>query len=167
MVRYIAGVICSMLLMNSCFADTPAKVFQSVLPQVKAETAIPILLPSEFPAPIVEEKIHDIEGKGTNTSYEFNLYYEKDYGNAGYFGSFTGELGGNRHFKGKQVTLENGITGYFWGKSCGGSCSPSHFAWLQDKVLYSIELKIAVNNKLDEEKVMILIANSAIRGGSR
>jgi hypothetical protein len=115
----------------------------------------------------VEGEIHDVKGIGTNTGYEFNLYYEKDSGNAGYFGSFTAEIGGKLHFKGKPVTLENGATGYFKGRSCGGSCSPSHFAWFQDKTLYTIDLKFAVNNKQDEEKIMTSIANSAIHGGAR
>jgi len=151
---------------NNTELASPAKVFQSVLVQVKAKTEVPILLPSEFPPSIKTEDIHYVQGVGNPTKYEITLYYEQE-GDAGFLGYFSGEVGRKPIGKGKKVILENSINGYFKGKSCGGSCSPSQIDWLQDNVLYTMQLKLPVGTKSEEERVMRFVANSAIHGGAR
>ena len=167
MFRYVAAVVCSMLLMTSCFAGDPAKFFQSVLPQVKHETSVPILLPSELPPPLKEGEIHFADGNGEHNKYSITLFYEESAGYAAFVGYFSGEAKGKTSFKGKKVELVNGITGYFKGKSCGGSCSPSQIEWSLDDVLYTLQLKIAVKSKDEEERALVMAANSAILGGAR
>src|SRR5437588_6741528 len=146
---------------------SPAKVFRSTLAQVKARTQVPILLPSEFPPPVMENDIHFADGNGKRDKYEITLYYEKGAGDAAFVGHFTGEAIGKFHAKGKKVNLSNGVTGYFKRKSCGGSCSPSLIRWQQDNVLYTLQLKLAVKTEAEEEQVVTAVANSAIRGGAR
>lgn len=146
---------------------SPAKVFQAALAQVKSETKIPILLPSEFPAPIIENNIHFAVGNGKLNKYEITLFYEEGAGYAAFVGYFAGEPIGKFQAKGKKVNLANGVTGYFKGKSCGGSCSPSQIRWQQDNVLYTLQLKLAVKTEAEEEHAVATAANSAIRGGAR
>jgi hypothetical protein len=146
---------------------SPPKVFQSTLAQVKAETQIPILLPSEFPAPIIENDIHYAVGNGKRNKYEITLFYEEGAGYSAFVGYFAGEAIGKFHAKGRNVNLANGVTGYFKRKSCGGSCSPSQIRWQQDHVLYTLQLKLPVKTESEEEQAVIAVANSAIRGGGR
>ncbi len=171
----IVGILvcfCFIASPSASTADTspegsPAKVFQSTLAQVKARTQIPILLPSEFPAPIVEKDIHFADGNGKRNKYEITLYYEEGARDAAFVGYFAGEAIGKFHAKGKKVNLADGVTGYFKRKSCGGSCSPSQMRWHQDNVLYTLQLKLAVKTEAEEEQAVTAAANSAIRGGAR
>jgi hypothetical protein len=146
---------------------SPAKVFQTTLAQVKSETQIPILLPSEFPAPIIENNIHFAVGNGTLNKYEITLFYEEGAGYAAFVGYFAGEPVGKFQAKGKKVNLVDGVTGYFNGKSCRGSCSPSQIRWQQDNVLYTLQIKLVVKTEAEEEQALTAAANSAILGGAR
>lgn len=171
----IAGFISSLcvvacpvaIAVGSSLEASPAKVFQSVLAQVKAKTQIPILLPSEIPAPIKEEDIHFATGSGKQRNYGITLYYEEGFGDAAFVGYFSGEALGKFHANGKKVKLANGVTGQFTRKSCGGSCSPSQIWWQQDNVLYTLQLKLAVKTETEEQQAVIEAANSAINGGAR
>ena len=115
-----------------------------------------------------EMDAHFSQGEAKRNEYKFELYYEADYGDAGFLGYFAGEAGGLIHFwKGKKVLLVNGATGYFKRKTCGGSCSPSQIEWRQDNVLYTVQLKLPVKTESEEERAIVLAANSAISGGPR
>ncbi len=148
-------------------SNTPAKVFEPAIAQVKANTNIPILLPSELPAPLKENDIHFSVGNGKHNKYEITLFYEEGAGYAAFVGFFSGEAIGKTNIRGKKIKLANGITGYFSGKSCGGSCSASQIKWRLDNVLYTLQLKLAVKSKDEEEKALTTAANSAILGGAR
>jgi len=67
------------------------------------------------------------------------------------------------------VTLTKGIKGSFKPLTCGASCSPPEIAWIQNGVMYSIQLK-GIGSGTDDASVMaelIKIANSAIAAGPR
>ncbi len=145
----------------------PAKIFQSTLLQIKSKTKIPILLPSEFPVQIIENDIHFSVGSGNPNKYEITLFYEEGAGYAAFVGYFSGEFIGKFLAKGKKVNLVNGVIGYFKGSSCGRSCSPSQISWQQDNVVYTLQLKLTIKSKAEEEQAIIKVANSAILGGAR
>lgn len=147
--------------------NKPAKVFEPAIAQVKENTKIPILLPSDFPAPLKEGDIHFANGISEQNKYEITLFYEEGAGYAAFVGYFSGEAKSKTSVRGKKVELAKGISGYFKGKSCGGSCSPSQIEWLSNDVHYTLQLKIAVNSKDEEERALITAANSAILGGAR
>ncbi len=133
-----------LFLLASCVTVGPAKIFRSALSKVKTETKIPILLPSELPSPIKEREIHFVDGHGESGKYDIALYYEKNAGDAGFAGYFAGEAKGTVAFK-EKVKLEDGITGFFFGRSCGGSCSPSTIEWVENGILYTAQLQIEYN----------------------
>src|SRR4029077_14388952 len=64
--------------------------FVSVLAEVKARTKIPVLLPTELPAPFNGAK-HAIVSKATAGEYTMELYYELGMGNAGFAGTFAAQ----------------------------------------------------------------------------
>jgi uncharacterized protein len=152
---------------NSSQPAPPSRIFYEVLPKLRVGTHVPLLLPSAFPPPIRESDIHHVAIEASQNKYSVIMYYEEGYGDAGYFGRISGEKDGRLGFKGQQVSLANGITGYFRARKCGGSCSPTWIAWFQGKLYYTLELKLPLNKPEDEEEVMAAVANSMIRGGVR
>jgi hypothetical protein len=152
---------------NSLVTHPPAKVFERALADIKGIKTVPVLLPSKLPRPLVEKDIHFSGGTASKDKYEIYLEYEEGMGNAGFAGYFKGDARGYLSSAGKKVRLEGGIKGYFSAKSCGGSCSPSMITWRQGKVVYTLQLKLAVASKHEEEVALVKAANSSIRGGSR
>src|SRR6266550_4759611 len=70
-----------------------ASVFRSVLPKVKRDTKVPVLLPSKLPSTIKEQKIKIVDGEGTENGYEVSLYYDEGCGNACFAGFFSAKCG--------------------------------------------------------------------------
>ena len=61
-------------------------VFLSVLGQLKEETTVDVLLPTELPSPFNDAKHAD--AMATANRYAVSLYYELNAGNAGFAASF-------------------------------------------------------------------------------
>ena len=144
------------------------EAFVSVLPEVKAKSHIPVLLPSELPKPIGRAK-HAIIQKVAANEYAISLYFELGIGDAGFAAYFSGEATpkysprelGNI----SEVKLAKGIRGYFMPISCGGSCAPANLWWEDGGILYQIQLSLP--SEKDQEKAITAVANSAIVAGPR
>lgn len=142
----------------------------SVLPEVKAKSRIPVLLPSKLPDPIGKAKHATI---GTSADgYGITLYYELGIGDAGFAASFSAqsepgyhpwELGNVR-----EVKLSHGMRGFFRPVSCGGSCAPAFLMWEEGGVLYQVSLELSPTvSEQDQEKTITAVVNSAILAGPR
>ena len=146
-----------------------AGVFRSVLPKVTKEAKVPVLLPSKLPSTVKEKEIKVVDAEATEKGYEVSLYYEEGCGNACFAGFFSAWRGENPEpdFADKVVRLSHGIKGYYTAKSCGISCTPPQIEWLHEGVLYTVQFRVNGKTKKQDEAEIILLANSAIKGGAR
>jgi hypothetical protein len=124
---------------RSVVAATPTKpakslpeLLTSVLPEIKAKTHVPVMLPSDLPQPVSGAK-HAVIEKASDKEYAIILLYKLGIGDAG-FAAFFGAQGdpdyepqdlGNI----RKVELTRGLLGYFRPVSCGGSCAPASIWW--------------------------------------
>jgi hypothetical protein len=145
--------------------------FASVLPELKAESRIPVILPSELTQPIGGAK-HAVLEKASSNEYAISLYYELGIGDAGFAASFGTQVDPdfapqdpvNIH----KVQLSDGLLGYFSPVSCGGSCAPANFWWKDGRILYQIQLKFpSTLREGDRQKALTAAANPAILAGPR
>ena len=143
--------------------NVPAK-FSKLIPKVTKKSQLLIRLPSSIHVFVKPSKTF-ADGSATRNSYFLELDAAKGChgATACFIASFSGKRNGTPAFK-KTVSLVNGITGYFKPVTCGGSCSPAFIQWKENGVLYEIENKGVGKN---EQKSMVKLANSAIRGGDR
>ena len=147
------------------------KVFVSVLPQVKAKSQVPVLLPSKLPEVIATAK-HSIVQKAAPNEYAISLYYELGVGDAGFAAFFSAE--GNPKFDPrkfptlKSIDLAHRLHGFFGAVSCGGSCAPANLWWEQNDILYQIQLELSPStDDQEQERIIVAAANSAILAGPR
>lgn len=148
-------------------------VFASVLPQIKARSHVPVLLPSELPSPNATAK-HAVVETAEADEYGITLYYERE-SDGGYFGFaafFSAE--GKPKFSPRElpnvepVNLAHGLHGFFRAVSCGGSCAPANLWWEEKGVLYVIQLELPSDmSDRDQENTIVAVVKSAIVGGPR
>jgi hypothetical protein len=141
--------------LNALFADT--------LPAVKADTALPILLPDSMPSDY--DALYP-SGVGSRREYSIGLAAAPDCGgaNACFVADFSARKGGQPFGRGK-VTLTGGRHGRFQPMSCGASCSPPSISWKQGGVTYSFQAR--VGTKTTERRALVKMANQAIKHGPR
>jgi hypothetical protein len=143
----------------------------SVLPEIKAKTLVPVILPSDLPQPISGAR-HAVIEKASDKEYAIILFYKTGIGNAD-FAAFFGaqadpdydpqDLGNIR-----TVELAHGLLGYFRPVSCGGSCAPANIWWKDGRVVYQFQLGFpSILRESDQKKAIIAAADSAILGGPR
>ncbi len=142
-----------------------------VLPQVKAQTDVPILLPSTVPLP--EETLYtdvtaDPQGYQIDVGYTPNCRGST----ACALGMFAAKRTEGDYYEVDEpfeetVQLAEGIEGYYNPMRCGASCSPPVMEWTRDGVRYRLELKGATADPDRELEIFIDMANSAIAVGSR
>jgi hypothetical protein len=142
--------------------DTVA-VLGDVLPQVVADSGVPVRIPTTVPVDAIPETLF-ASGEGRRRGYDFQIAGAPDCGGAnactyGYFSARRGVRLGDR----PNVTLTGGIRGVFRPLSCGASCSPPAVIWRQGGVRYEIQLKAVPGNR----RQFIHLANSAINAGPR
>jgi hypothetical protein len=141
----------------------PARVFKPALKQIQSQARIPIVLPSKLPATISEKSIKKVWGEVRKDGYFISLYFTED-GMASYaagFGGSTQIFGpddiGNTH----QVGLSGGRKGMFRPVSCGGSCAPANLWWVQNGVMYQIQIQ-GGGTEAEQERVLVETANSSV-----
>lgn len=149
----------------------PAKVFESVLPRVKEKTKLPVLLPSDLPQPLGKAKYSVIQAVRAD-DYEISLYYELGIGDAGFAAFFSGQAHANYRPEElgdiQEVKLARETRGFFMPVSCGGSCAPANLWWVDNEVLYLIQLKLpSTLNEREQEKEIVAVVDSAIIAGPR
>jgi hypothetical protein len=146
-------------------------IFISILPEVKAKTRVPVLLPGKLPKPLEEARYAVVE-KATTDKYAISLYYELGIGDAGFAALFAAEDSANynpREFPNvREVKLAGGIGGFFRPVSCGAACAPANLWWKQGTSLYQIQLELLSTLPQDyQERIITEVADSAILAGPR
>jgi hypothetical protein len=143
----------------------------AVLPEIKAKSRLPVILPSDLPQPISGAK-HAVIAKASGKEYAIILFYKLGIGDAGFAALFGAQ--GDSDYEPqalgniRKVELVNGLLGYFSPVSCGGSCAPANIWWKDGRVLYQIQLGFPSNlGESDQKKAIIAAADSAILGGPR
>ena len=144
--------------------------FVPVLPEVKAKSGIPVLLPSELFGSLAKAKYAVIQ-KGAANEYAISLYYELGVGDAGFAALFAAQAKPNydpRELSDSEVKLARGMIGYFRPVSCGGSCAPANIWWQNHGTLYQVQIKLPSTLSEQAQKMAIKsVADSAIIGGPR
>jgi hypothetical protein len=158
----LAPLLATLALAGTHNADLNA-LFAHHLPRVEARTRIAVLLPDTMPTEI--DPLYATHF-ATRRTYSLDLGGAPDCGgaNACFEAEFTGEKGGTP-FGMKTVTLAKGRHGRFKPLTCGASCSPPSISWSERGATYTIQAN--VGNKHTERRILVKMANQAIRRGPR
>ncbi len=145
-------------------APIPNPVFEPILPQIKQETQIPILLPDYIFGSDGATPVYATIETVTPSQYSLILGFTPDCtgGTACRLGTVSGEeLSPNSpDLEGQAVPLDDGITGYFIDAVCGANCSDSTMTWDQDGTRYQMGIKAG------KPEDLVKMANSAIASGT-
>jgi hypothetical protein len=143
--------------------DVP-QLFADVLPNVKAKTNVPVLLPQRYRSPT---KDNFASGAGHKRSYALSIGAVEHCGGATacFVAEFGAKRGAKPDFK-RKVRLRGGRTGYFKPLSCGASCSAPMIEWRRGGVLYWIQAHAGVTAR-QERRHLVKLANSALFHGPR
>lgn len=135
-------------------------IFSSILPKLKAQTKLLILLPTYIPSD-EPNPIYALIETVKPSEYQIMLAFTKDCtgGNACRLGGVSGEIVTPKisPITGNPVSLANGITGYFVNASCGANCSDATLTWEQNSGRYTIAIKAGSMTTL------VKMANSALQ----
>jgi hypothetical protein len=144
--------------------NVPQKL-SSQIAKVKARGKVAVRLPSRLDAPVSPRSL---KGGGGPTKRGYNMFIglssNCNGANVCLLAGFTARAGGKPTYNTK-VRLARGRTGYFKRITCPSSCNPARIQWVQGGVLYGIHNKNV--NGTTERKVMVGLANQAIRAGAR
>jgi hypothetical protein len=151
----LAAAFTAIALLPGVLTDTVA--------EVKQQTPLPILAPSNFYSDF--DELHPY-GSGDKKSYDIGVAAAPYCGgaNACFAASFSAIKGGTPYGRGK-VTLTKGRHGRYQPLGCGGSCSPPSISWKERGVTYTIQAKVV--GKPSDRALLVKMANEAIRQGPR
>jgi hypothetical protein len=142
--------------------DLPA-LFAPVLPQVKARTLVPVLLPDRMPYD--GGKLY-VESAARPRGWRLDAAAAPGCHQA--TACFVAELRARRGARPsgrRKVRLRDGRTGWFTPLSCGASCAPPQIAWRQHGAAYWIQARVGTGRT--EKRILVRMANQAIRHGAR
>jgi hypothetical protein len=142
--------------------DVPATL-APVLPAVEARTELTVLLPASMPS---ERRTLYPSADAGRRRYSLELSDIPDCGSATacFEADFRASAKG-RPFGRRAVQLAKGLSGRFQPLSCGASCSPPSISWRERGALYTIQAN--VGTRRTERRILVRMANSAIRAGAR
>jgi len=144
--------------------EPPAEIFRKELPRLKQQTGVPILLPSKLPD--FAQPVY-VSATGDRTSYSITLSSTPNCtANACFIGSFQAKRGKQSSFD-QSISLAKHHQGFYKPLSCGASCSPPAIAWVDQRVLYEIQMSLPKRDKEVVKTAFIQMANSAIEAGAR
>jgi hypothetical protein len=131
--------------------------------EAKAHTPVPILLPDAMPSAF---RRHYPEGRASAAGWTFRIGAVRGCGGASacFIAEFRGRDGGKPTNR-RSLRLARGRTGWFRPLRCGASCSPPSIQWRERRSLFTIRAK--VGTKDTERRLLVRMANSAIRRGPR
>jgi hypothetical protein len=143
--------------------DLP-ELFADVLPRVTARTDVPVLLPERMPS---DASDHVPSGFGRERRWGLQIAAVPNCGSATacFIASFSGRRGGPRPSGARTVRLARGRRGRFTPLSCGASCAPPRIEWRERGATYGIQA--VVGTRRTERRILVRMANSAIRSGPR
>jgi hypothetical protein len=130
----------------------------AVVPDLKSQTTVPILLPQQLPA----------LANGDAEGYTIRLESDPDCdgANACFLGMIRAKRGGKFSYP-EVVKLGEAATGRFQPTICGGSCSEQAIQWKYQGVLYTAQLNLHTESEKEARTAMIDLAKSAVRLGPR
>ena len=137
-----------------------------VIPELKSQTSVPILLPQRLPS--LAEETYYAHPKADAGGYTIRLESDPDCdgANACFLGMLGAKRGGKFSFP-EVVKLGETSTGRFKPTSCGGSCSSAAIEWKYEGVLYTAQLSLHTGSEREARTEMIDLAKSAVRLGPR
>lgn len=152
-------------------AETPpvAEELKEILPKIKQETNVSVLLPSDLLITATDDRIY-IGGSGNASGYKIDLAFEE---NCSQPRCEIGYLSGEKAGKAKedefsrQLSLVNNIKGYFRPQECDRLCTIPIIGWEDGGVFYRIALKGVGQSPEIEGETLMKMANSAIQAGAR
>jgi hypothetical protein len=138
----------------------------ALLPELKAQTKVPILLPSRLPA-LAEETVY-AHAKADADGYTIRLESDPDCdgANACFLGILRAQRAGKYSFP-QVVKLNETTTARYKATTCGGSCSEQTIEWKCKDVLYIAQLNLKTESEKEARAEMIELARNAVRGGAR
>ncbi|MEB3308856.1 MAG: hypothetical protein VKJ02_01335 [Snowella sp.] len=122
-----------------------SKIFQPIIPSLKAKTRVPLRLPSYIPDADDSLPLYAVIETANSSSYSLILGYTPDCGggNACRLGSLSGEfIKKKQPLTGKRVKLMHNRTGYFTEATCGANCSDSTLTWQEGNYRYTVGIKV-------------------------
>jgi hypothetical protein len=142
--------------------DVP-DLFAVQLERARPQTTVPILLPQTLRSSF---RRHFPEGRADAGAWRFDIGAVRGCGTATacFIAEFRG-VRGRRPTNQRTVKLAGGRTGFFRPLRCGASCAPPSIQWRQHGALYTIVAK--VGSRRTERRMLVRMANSAIRNGPR
>jgi len=158
----LAPLLASLALGGVHTADVNA-LFADALPRVSAKTRVAVLMPDAMPTEI--DPLY-ADGFASRKAYFLDLAGVPDCGQATacFEAEISGQKGGTP-FGFKAVKLAKGRHGRFKPLTCGGSCSPPSISWKERGATYTIQAN--VGNKRTERRILVKMADEAIRRGPR
>ena len=163
------GLLATLLLAAAAHAQEtspPATPLVPVLPELKRQTPLPILLPTHLP-PLLGPAVY-ATAQGTPTSYTIRLESDPDCHQADvcFIGELKAQKGGTLSYP-DPVQIDKVIQGRYQPAACGNTCSPPAIEWKMNGVLYTAQLTLRSRKPRDQRSEMLQVADSATRGGAR
>jgi hypothetical protein len=138
----------------------------SVIPELKSQTSVPILLPQRLPA--LADETYYAHPKGDAEGYTVRIESDPDCdgANACFLGMLRAKRGGKFSLP-EVVKLGGTANGRFKPTSCGGSCSSAAIEWKYEGILYTAQLNLHTGSEREVRTAMIDLAKSAVQLGPR
>jgi hypothetical protein len=148
----------------SANAIYPLQAVRSVLPKVKSQTKVAILLPARLATAGRPPKLY-ATGAGAGATWDLELGGAPNCGgaNACFIASFEGKRGGTLPRR-SNLRLANDDPAVYHPISCGASCAPATLWFVHEGVLYTWQLKDAPKNA---KTMLKKAAEAAIAAGPR
>jgi hypothetical protein len=165
--RLLTPLVATALAASSANALHPVQAFKTVLPKVKRQTKIAVLLPATLPTAGPSPKLYST-GAGSAKGFDLELAGAPSCGGADacFLASFAGTKGGKLPNQSNfvRLTLAGGDPARYHPITCGGSCAPATLWFTHKGVLYTWQLKDAPGNA---KASLAKAADSAIAAGAR
>lgn len=160
----------------------PNSFFRPILPQLKRQTSVPILLPEKLPQFLLQRRgsIHLCLSEANANGYNIRIEQTPRCrgANADLIASFSAErISPNARYATPSVakklqslanvSLKPGIQGFFHPLGCGSSCTPPGIQWTYQGIWYSINLYTPTQNADAQSSILVGIANSSLSQNSQ
>jgi len=165
--KLITPLVATALAASSANALHPVQSFKTVLPKIKLQTKVAVLLPATLPTAGVSPRLY---ATGTGSAKGSDLELAGAPGCRGadacFIASFVATKGGKLPNQSNfvKLTLAGGDPARYHPITCGGSCAPATLWFTHQGVLYTWQLKDAPGNA---KTTMSKAADSAIAAGPR
>jgi hypothetical protein len=157
---------CAVSVLSAQQAAQANDVLTSVIPELKSQTSVPILLPERLPTLAKETYYANPKGDAAGYTIRLESNPDCDGANACFLGMLRAKRCGKFSFP-EVVKLGETATGRFKPTSCGGSCSSAAIEWKYEGVLYTAQLSLHTGSEREARTEMIDLAKSALRLGPR